>query len=537
MFRSLAATVLAAFLLTLPAAACSSTAASGSPPAPSCDAKTSLGAVAGRGEGGLCAFLGIPYAQPPTGRLRFRPPVPVGPWHGTLPATDGTHVCPQDRDSAEDYPDDSAVYTDEDCLYLNVWTPRPDATRRPVIVFIHGGAARLGSADEPRYDGAGLARAGNAVVISLNYRLGILGWSELGGIDPSYEGSGNNGLRDQLTALRWVQAHVADFGGDPSNVTVAGQSEGAFSISAMLATDHPEKLFQRAVLESGSGYLVHSAGFEKSISAGLPVKRIEDLTAMSTSQILGLQDKLLGAAPGAQSALYFAPYVDGTLVREPTIQAVEEGKTRDISILLGTTRDEMNFFGQFDSDGLAVLAQQYDAVFPARLAGRRDQMVADYRRDLPGASDQDIRLAMFTDQALRVPALRLAEAQSRWRPTYVYEFDWKPPTGLGAVHTIELPFVFGTLRFAGVPGGEAAVRADRAPLARLSAQIMDAWTSFARTGDPNAVRQVSRPTWPSYQPSRRATMIWDAPTSHVVDAPRDAERAAWDAYPFAPLGS
>jgi para-nitrobenzyl esterase len=177
------------------------------------------------------------------------------------------------------------------------------------------------------------------------------------------------------------------------------------------------------------------------------------------------------------------------------------------------------------------------AVFPARLAGQRDRIEADYRRDLPGASDQEVSLAMFTDQAFRVPAARLAEAQSRWRPTYLYEFGWKPPTGLGAVHTIELPFVFGTLRFTGVPGGAAAVRADRAPLARLSVQMIDAWTSFARAGDPNASRRVPRPAWPPYQPSQRATMIWDAPASRVVDAPREAERADWDGYPFAPIGS
>jgi len=150
-------------------------------------------------------------------------------------------------------------------------------------------------------------RAGDAVVITLNCRLGVLGWSELGGLDPSYPSSGN-GLRDQLTALRWVRAHVADFGGDPSNVTVAGQSEGAISISAMLATDHPENLFRRAILQGGSGYLVHSAASEKTLATQLPVTSVGDLTALSTRQILDLQDRLVG--PGdATAALYFTPYV------------------------------------------------------------------------------------------------------------------------------------------------------------------------------------------------------------------------------------
>jgi para-nitrobenzyl esterase len=529
-FRSLAATCAVAAAVLVSATSCAP-----APAQPSCRASTSLGAVAGEAENGICAFRGIPYAQPPVGDLRFRPPVPAGPWRGTLQATDATRVCPQVRnDSSEDYPDSRPVYDDEDCLYLNVWTPRPDRQKRPVIVFIHGGAARFGTADEPRYDGTGLAERGDAVVISLNYRLGIFGWTELGGLDPAYQGSGNNGVRDQLEALRWVQAHAGDFGGDPSLVTVVGQSEGAMSISALLATDHPERLFRRAVLESGSGYLLHSAALEKYLEGLLPVRRIGDLTAMSARQLLALQAQMLAAVPGADDSVYFAPYVDGTLVQESTTEAVEQGRTRGIDILIGTTLDEMNYFGQFRPDGLQRLSQQYGAIFPRQLAAQRDQMTAVYRRSAPGESAEEIALDMFTDQEMRVPALRLAEAQSRWRPTYVYEFDWRPPTGTGAVHTIDLPFVFGTLRFTGVPGGAQALRADRAALTRLSDQVMDAWTSFARSGDPNTALAVPRPTWPPYQAPQRATMVWDIP-ARVVDAPRDAERAAWDAYPFSPL--
>lgn len=247
-----------------------------------CVTRTSLGAVSGTAADGLCAFRGIPYAEPPVGERRFRPPQPVGPWKGTLKAVDGTRVCPQDRDVlSEDYPDDRKIYTNEDCLYLNVWTPRPDRAKRPVIVFIHGGAARYGTANEPRYSGTHLATKGDAVVVSLNYRLGVLGWTELGGLDPAYRGSGNNGLRDQLTALRWVKQHVADFGGDPANVTVVGESAGAASISAMLATDHPERLFRRAVLQSGNGAFVHTTAFEGRLAAAFPVRDVAKLKAMS----------------------------------------------------------------------------------------------------------------------------------------------------------------------------------------------------------------------------------------------------------------
>ncbi|GAB2850792.1 para-nitrobenzyl esterase [Actinoallomurus bryophytorum] len=498
-----------------------------------CATRTSLGSVDGTAAGGVCAFRGIPYAAPPTGPRRFKPPQPVRPWHGTLKATEGKRVCPQDRDQySEDYPDDKKEYTNEDCLYLNVWTPRPDRAERPVIVFIHGGAARFGTANEARYDGTTLSTRGDAVVVSLNYRLGVFGWSELGGLDPTYKGSGNNGLRDQMAALRWVHDHIADFGGDPRNVTAVGESEGAFSISAMLATDHPERLFRHAILQSGSGALVHSAAFEKKLAAGFPVRTIAGLKAMSTKQVLALQEKMAEQAPGAAGgALFFGPYVDGRLVRGPVTDRVAAGNARGIDLLMGTDRDEMNFFGQMDPQGLDKLAAQYPAFFPPELAASKKRMVAAYEKD---RSPRDAALAMFGDQGMRVPMTRLAQAQSRWRPTYAYEFDWSPPKGVGAVHTIDLPFMFGTLRFTGIEGGDEALAADRARLTRLSGQMVDAWTSFARTGDPNRRRHVARPVWPAYRAPVRSTMVWDLP-SRVVNAPRDAERALWDAYPFGPF--
>lgn len=527
MFRRIRIAGIAAALVA--AAACGTPSASAHP-RPGCTTKTSLGIVAGTARAGICAFRGIPYAAPPVGDRRFRPPQPVQPWRGTLTADDDTRVCPQDRDQlSEDYPDQRQTYTDEDCLYLNVWTPRPDRAKRPVIVFIHGGAARFGTANEPRYDGTKLATSGDAVVISLNYRLGVFGWTELGGVDPSYRGSGNNGLRDQIAALTWVRQHVADFGGDPSQVTAVGESEGAFSLSAMLATDHPERLFRRVILESGNGSLVHSAALERKLAASFPVKSIARLKAMSTTELIDLGNKAAASLPGsAGGALYFGPYVDGTLVRDSVTRRVAAGHARGVDLLIGTNKDEMNFFGQYDPQGLDRLAAEYDGFFPPELAARRPRMTAVYRK---GRTARDAALAMFTDQGLRVPALRLAEAQSRWRPTYVYEFDWRPPKGVGAVHTIELPFVFGTLRFTGIEGGAEALKTDRARLTHLSDQMVDAWTSFARTGDPNARRTVARPSWPAYQVPRRTTMMWSLRPG-TADDPRGAERAVWNGYPF-----
>jgi para-nitrobenzyl esterase len=500
------------------------TAVSAAPAGHGCATTTSVGKVAGTSAAGLCVYSGIPYAAAPVGDLRFRPPKPAEPWQGTFQATDNTKVCPQFRDKqAEEYPDTKKIYTDEDCLRLNVWAPRTPG-RHPVIVFDHGGAARFGTGNEPRYDGTNLARTGDAVVVTVNYRLGLLGWGELGGLDPSYAGSGNNGVRDQMAALEWVQAHIDSFGGDPHNVTAVGESEGAFSLSAMLATDNPQHLFRRVVLESGSGYMTHSPELQQSFSARLHGLSVAALKAMSPADLLGLQDKLLG--PGAiGGAVYFGPAIDGRLIRKPVIDAVEAGNARGVDLLIGTNRDEMRFFAQFDPSLLKITQAGYSGFFPKQLAAQRDAMIQTYRNGRPGQSESDIVLAMLTDQAFRVPATRLAAAQNKWGKAYLYQFDWAPENGLGAIHTAEMTFAFGTFSFTGNPGAAEAYQANPGPLRALSANMVCAWTSFARTGDPG---------WPRYRETSRVTRIWDTP-SRITWAPRDAERAAWDGYRFPAL--
>ena len=492
-----------------------------------CVAHTSLGVIVGARAPQACTFFGIPYAAPPTGARRFRPPEPVAPWAASLVATERSRVCPQYRTPPEEYPDAREVFSDEDCLYLDVWTPRVDRARRPVMVFVHGGAGRIGTANEGLYEGTELATRGDVVVVTMNYRLGMLGWTELGGLDPSYAGSGNNGLRDQLAALRWVQDHIRDLGGDPDNVTVFGQSLGATSISAMLATEHPERLMRRAILESGNGYLVHpralAEGFAAMLLGNAGITRMADLQAMSTPQLLAAQELSLGADAGLVPAIAFAPYIDGSLVLGPVIDRVERGAARDIDLLLGTARDEMRFFGLVNPALFDITQAQYTPLFPPTLAAARDRIFAAYAAaPHPGTTESDAILAMLTDQGLRVPASRMAEAQDRWRPTYLYEFDWFADPFYGAIHSSDLPFVFGTLHLDWVPGGAAALTADRPQLVELAHAMMDAWTSFAHCGDPR---------WPAYRAPARRTMIFDL-QRRVVGHPRDGERALWNDYGF-----
>jgi len=275
---------------------------------------------------------------------------------------------------------------------------------------------------------------------------------------------------------------------------------------------------------------VHSAAAPK---AEPPVEDMALLKKMPAGELVERQEKMIEqTAPGIQGATYFAPRVDGELVRDATLTRVAKGNAKGVDLLLGTNRDEVNFFGQAGPDQLRAVADGYGpAFFPKAAAGDRWRMAATYRRD---RSATDAELAMFTDQAMRVPAIRLAEAQARWRPTYLYEFDWRPAGGVGAVHTAELPFVFGTLSFTGAAGGAEALRTDRDGLSALSARMVDAWTSFARTGDPSARQTVPRPHWPPYHPRSRATMIWDL-HPQVTDDPRGTERQLWANIPLVSL--
>lgn len=490
-----------------------------------CRADTTLGRVQGVNQGTICAYLGVPYAAPPNGARRFLPPAPPAPWRGTLAATVAKPGCPQDLGAGGG--------GSEDCLYTQIWQPRSGGVNRPVMVFLHGGADELGAASEPVFDGSALAARGDAVVVSVDYRLGMLGWTELGGLDRRYAGSGNNGLRDEIAALTWVRQQIRGFGGDPRDVTVFGQSAGAVSISALLAGDHPERLFRRAIVESGSGYQVHSEQYASDAAAHLlasgNITSVAQLDAMSTQQLLELQSKAQAGVSGLADALFFGPSIDGTLIPGQVVDRIAAGSARHVDLMVGTTENETDYWALFAPQVLDLPLAAY-RTFPAVLADQKQTMFDRYAADRPGLAPGRVVNAMLTDQLFRVPVLRMAQAQARWRPTYVYRFDWHVPyvsglpeaQNLGAMHTEEIPFVLGNLDLADYPRGPATLAAERPQLSTLSRAMMDAWSGFARTG---------RPGWPSYTAAARATKIWDVP-QQVVDGPMENERAMWDAYSF-----
>jgi len=485
------------------------------------------GQLEGRRAGGVESFLGIPFAKPPTGALRFCPPQPAAPWRGVRAADAFGGSAPQNALDAGMLPGMQVGRQNEDCLFLNVYTPAADAGRRPVLVWIHGGAFTIGSGSQAIYDGSRLARRGDAVVVTINYRLGALGFLDL---EPRF-GDGwscNLGLLDQIEALAWVRENIDRFGGDPGNVTIFGESAGGMSVGTLLGCPAARGLFHRAIPQSGAAHNTHdreTAGrvvdfFLRELgSAGASALRdapVERLLAAQLQCMMRVSE--LGVL------LAFQPTSGDAVLSEPPLAAVRAGSAAGVPLLIGTTRDEWRLFEWMDP----ALAALDDAGFAARVAQRVDPAAApalaeSYRKQAPGDGPVDHFVAFETDRVFRVPAARLADAQSAHAPVYGYEFAWRSPAlrgALGACHAVELPFVFGTLdapgmdRFSG-SGPDAE---------RLSAAVMDAWIAFARAGDPH---HAGIPLWPRHDPATRPTLVFDR-EPRVERAPRDRTLRAWD---------
>jgi para-nitrobenzyl esterase len=425
----------------------------------------------------------------------------------------------------------------EDCLSLNVFTPGCDGARRPVLVWIHGGAFILGAGSQVIYDGIPLASRGDVVVVTINYRLGALGFLRLDDLAPGLGASGNAGLQDQIAALEWVQGEIAAFGGDPANVTIFGESAGGMSVGTLLGTPRARGLFRRAIPQSGAAHNVHTreaatrAAEAFLAECGLSPAGCAALRELPAQQILDAQLRVMAKQMGRGGLLPFQPLVDGDVLPQPPARAIEDGLSAEVSVLVGTTRDEWKLFGFMDP-GIATLGEpDLVARMRERLSGSDPEaaarLVETYRKAREGrASTQprDLFVAIETDRIFRLPAIRLAEAQARRQPqTFAYRFDWESPAMggmLGACHAIELPFVFGTH---GRPGLEMFI--GKGPeVDALATRTMDAWLAFARSGDPS---HAGVPEWPAYDADRRATLIFGRETRLEL-SPCDAERQAWD---------
>jgi para-nitrobenzyl esterase len=496
--------------------------------------ETRSGILEGCDEGGLAVFRGVPFAAPPAGARRWAQPVREDAWRGVRDAAAIGHAAPQNTSLVMRMLGLEGLAQDEDCLTLQVWTPALDAGRRPVLVWLHGGGFTAGAGSLPIFDGATLARRGDAVVVTVTYRLGALGFLAQPELLGAGEIGANFGLLDQIAALAWVREHASQLGGDPENVTLFGESAGAMSIGALLGVPAARGLFHRAILQSGAAHNVSPRANGLRIAElfrdalGQPDATLDALRALPVEAILHAQSQVIDTSWRQVEGLAFQPMVDGTVIPRAPLEAVAEGAARDVALLVGTNLDEWRLFALTDvklrTMDEAGLLRRLVRTAPAA-AGEAEAFAQrafeTYRDARSGALPIDAPLlwiAMQTDRVFRIPALRLAEQQLGHTPrVHVYRFDWPSPAlggALGACHGIELPFVFGTLS-----DPRAAQLAGAGPDAeRLAVQVQDAWLAFARTGDPG---------WPAYDTAKRATRRLGQDSGLLWD-PQCAERALWD---------
>jgi para-nitrobenzyl esterase len=492
-------------------------------------ASTRNGKVQGLERDGVLQFRGIKYAT----AERFGPPQLVEPWNGVVEATAFGPIAPQNPSPLETMLGAGTSESSEDCLYLNVFTPALDDRPRPVMVWIHGGGFTAGAGSMPWYSGNRLASAGDVVVVTINYRLGALGFLQLNGF-PS---SGTNGIRDQIAALEWVRDNITAFGGDPGNVTVFGESAGGMSVGTLLATPSASGLFHRAIPQSGAASNCATVDQAADVSEhmlrhlGIGAHETERMLDVELADVLAAQQQvgdelLLG---GGNLFLPFSPVIDGDLLPEPPLDAVRAGRAASVPLLTGTTADEWNLFhimrraeGGMDD---AALVRRAARVLPA---DRVQDAIEAYRTARPNATNDDIFCAMGTDLVFRIPAIRLAEAHAaHGHRTWQYLFTY-PSTAfggaLGACHSIDIPFGFDNVDRRGVDlllgGVDDETRA-------LSTATSQAWLAMARNGSPE---HDGLPAWPRYTATNRAVMELGR-TRQLLDDPNGAERAFWDSLP------
>ncbi len=473
--------------------------------------RTDQGALAGlHVGGGISSFRGIRYAEAPIGERRWRPPVPAAAWGGVRPATRFGPACVQIRVPAESIYAQYPAQVSEDCLFLNVWRP-PDVTRAPVMVWLHGGSLRMGDPASGLYDGAALARRG-VLIVTVNYRLGALGFfahRELSAESP-HGSSGNYGLLDQIEALRWVRAHIAAFGGDPGNVTVFGESAGALSGIALMASPLARGLFHKIILQSGSlvscAELTH-ARFGQPAAESAGERLAGELGAAGLAALRAMAAGVL-VERAAAAGFVPRPVIDGWVLPRQIIEVFDRHEQAPVPLIAGFNEGEIRTLRAL-LPPLPSSAAEYEARVRSLYADLAPRYLAHY----PAANIEESALAAARDAFFGWSAERLARTQTRLgRPAYLYffahQYALQRALHLEAFHGSELPYEFGRI---GAPDGwpERWPRPpDDACERALSDAILSYFTSFARTGVPRASGAAA---WPPYGANRDYLDIRDMP--------------------------
>lgn len=521
---------------------------------------TSAGSIAGVREEGvrLCKFLGIPYAEPPLGELRFKPPMPKKPWAGTLDASRFGPAGPQVFDPTEgnwfEFTGEKGGVGgnwvgSEDNLVLNIWTPAPDESRRPVVVWVHGGANWLESSRLATYHGDRLAARGDVVFVSINYRLGVFGWldiSVLGG--NAYEGSHSNGLRDQMLALRWIRDNIAAFGGDPENITVMGESAGSIDLSWLLANGQLDGIARRVVLMSGiaglpglsgdlrTGFTPAWAQQQARDFLGLMgVSSLPELLTLTTGQIM---ERVVAINRDHDTLLLMdSQFWPRTLPDFAPADPFRAGGGGDIDVMIGYTAYEMGLWLTWDetldkhpSSWAAGKIRDFDPALQGKAVALYDSC---FSSDTPGSRG----MHMMGDSIFVMPSLWFADQRARsGGNVWMYQFDWQTDPRRRALHAADQTFLFDKhetdagRHLLGMPEDEE----NRAARAALTAAMQDAVLAFARHGDPNRHKNRNLPEWPRYGEQERAVMSFDLKCRITKDPAKD-RRVWWYEHIYGPL--
>jgi len=484
--------------------------------------ETKLGKVQGYSENDVEVYKGIPYGEPPIGDLRFRPPVAKKPWDGVLEAKEYGSFAFQGYTMLEEY-FGKLEPESEDSLYLNIWTPAADSEKRPVMFWIHGGAFIMGGGGDPMYDGSTLAKRGDLVVVTINYRLGAFGYSYIPGV------TANVGQLDQIMALKWVRDNIELFGGDPSNVTIFGESAGGYAVLTLSAMPAAKGLFHRVIAQSAPFINPEvSKKHTKGLMRMLKLKSgdIEGFRKIPPEEIIDAQNKYLEKI---NAAMEFRPLIDGESLPIHPLKVFQNGDCSNIDFMIGSNLDEAKMFTSMGGEAFsdpekAILMFLVMFGIDATNSAKMYETYKKAREGNLSTDPKDITDAIITDFMFRIPTIRFLEAQFKHQKnTYNYLFTWESPMldgKLGACHALELSFVFNTLNLPGMDNF-----AGQGPEAELLSQkIMDAWIAFARTGNPN---HKGLPEWQPYDIEKRATMALGKDCK-VVNAAYDKEREAWD---------
>lgn len=489
-------------------------------------ARTKAGDLRGAYENSIAVFRGVPYAAPPVGDLRFQPPQPVPAWQGLRAATEDGPIPPQGRSRLAHIMGDFEWPQSEDCLTLNIWTPIVDSAKRPVLVWIHGGAFASGAGSLPWYSGERFAANGDVVVVSINYRLGALGFLCLPGVSD-----GNLGLLDQVAALRFVRDNIAAFGGDPSNVTVVGQSAGAASIAILMTMPQAKGLFRRAILQSTPfGRMARKLEDARRIGRrlldvlGLKPDEAGKLKSLPFANFVAAQGEVARLEKKFADALApFWPVIDGKVYPGEVAPALKAGAGADIDTMIGTTREEMAAFYCIDQEVAKADRAAIEGVFASMFKSGHARHYDEIHRMRASATNAALLGDLMSDAMFRIGSLRMAETRAdQERPLYVYQFDWQSPAGFESCHCLEIPFVFNN--FANWKDSPMLRGAKPEEMEGLAEAMHGAWIAFARNGKPDHPRL---PAWPVYRHQDRMTMRFDSAIGPVSDLAGLTWREPW----------